>query len=87
MVKSKYKKSFGDFLISPKLVYLFKIRNYCQQVYSSQEKYNCGLREAKDYVDNIAVKHNVISSGGSGSGCSVLVLIGIGITLGAMFLL
>lgn len=50
-----------------------------------KDKYNCGLKEAKDFVDNIAVKHNVIS--GSGSGCSIIVLIGISITLGVMFLL
>lgn len=52
-----------------------------------KDKYNCGLKEAKDYVDGIAAKHNVISGGGSGSGCSIIVLIGISITLGAMFLL
>lgn len=49
------------------------------------DKYDCGLKEAKDFVDNIAVKHNAIP--GSGSGCSIIVLIGISITLGAMFLL
>ena len=45
MVKNEYKKSFGDFLYSPKLVYLFKITNYCQQVYSSLKK----LRKEKSY--------------------------------------
>ena len=52
-----------------------------------KDKFNCGLREAKDFVDNIAIKHNVLSCGGSGSGCSIIFLIGISITLGAMILL
>ena len=52
-----------------------------------KDKYNCGLKEAKDYVDNIAAKHNVVSGGGSGSGCSIIVLIGISLTLGAIAIL
>lgn len=50
-----------------------------------KDKYNCDLKEAKDTVDEIAVKHNVVS--GSGSGCSIIVLIGISLTLGALSLL
>lgn len=54
-----------------------------------KEKYNCGLREAKDAVDDIAAKHitDLTSASASGSGCSIIVLIGISITLGAMFML
>lgn len=54
-----------------------------------KEKYNCGLKEAKDAVDGIALKHYTPSEtdSSSGSGCSIIVLIGISITLGAMFML
>jgi DNA-directed RNA polymerase subunit RPC12/RpoP len=54
-----------------------------------KEKFNCGLKEAKDAVDDIAVKHiTELSSGtASGSGCSIIILIGIGVTLGVMFML
>lgn len=54
-----------------------------------KEKYNCGLREAKDAVDDIAAKHitDLTSASASGSGCSIIVLIGISITLGAIFML
>ena len=54
-----------------------------------KEKYNCGLREAKDAVDDIAAKHitDLTSASASGSGCSIILLIGISITLGAFFML
>ncbi len=54
-----------------------------------KEKYNCGLREAKDAVDDIAAKHitDLTSASASGSGCSIIILIGISITLGAFFML
>lgn len=51
-----------------------------------KETYNCGLKEAKDAVDSICVKHNV-GGGASGTGCSIIVLIGISITLGALAIL
>lgn len=52
------------------------------------DKYNCGLKEAKDYVDAVVAEHapDSTSSSTSGSGCSIIALIGISITLGAMFL-
>lgn len=54
-----------------------------------KEKYNCGLKEAKDAVDDIAAKHitEITSGAASGSGCSIIILIGISITLGALFML
>ena len=54
-----------------------------------KEKYNCDLKEAKDFVDDIAVKNYSAthSASASGSGCLVFVLIGVGITLSAMFIL
>jgi len=51
-----------------------------------KDTHNCGLKEAKDAVDSICVKHNV-GGGASGTGCSVIVLIGISLTLGALSLL
>lgn len=54
-----------------------------------KEKYNCGLKEAKDAVDDIATKHitELTSRAASESGCSIIILIGISVTLGAMFML
>ena len=54
-----------------------------------KDKYDCGLKEAKDAVDNIAAKHitELASGAGSGSGCSIIILIGISVTLSVMFLL
>ena len=51
-----------------------------------KETYNCGLAEAKDAVDSICAKHNVVGDV-SGTGCSIIVLIGISLTLGAIALL
>ena len=54
-----------------------------------KEQHNCGLKEAKDFVDDIAANnYSAISQvSGAGSGCSIIVLIGISITLGAMLML
>ena len=46
------------------------------------------LKEAKDAVDAVRANHYVESGGAaSGTGCSIIVLIGIGLTLGALALL
>ena len=50
-----------------------------------KDKYNCDLKEAKDTVDAVVAKHNIVPS--SGNGCSIIILIGMGLTLGVMFLL
>ena len=52
-----------------------------------KEKYNCGLKEAKDTVDEIAAKHITEVTSGAGRGCSIFFLIGISATLGALFML
>ena len=51
-----------------------------------KDKYNCDLKEAKDTIDEIAVKNNVVV-GSSGSGCSIIILVGISLTLGAIAML
>lgn len=50
------------------------------------DRYNCGLKDAKDAVEAVLENNNITLSA-SGNGCSIIVLIGISLTLGAMFLL
>lgn len=53
-----------------------------------KETYNCGLKEAKDIVDDICAKHyDEFGGATSGNGCSIIVLIGISLTLGALALI
>lgn len=50
-----------------------------------KDAHNCGLKEAKDAVDAICAKHYVGGDdNGSGTGCSIIVLIGIGLALSAL---
>ena len=52
-----------------------------------KETYNCDLKEAKDAVEEVMAKHVGELGNASGTGCSVIVLIGIGLTLGTIALL
>ena len=71
------------------IIHIIQTQGKISAVKWYKEKYNCGLKEAKDAVDDIAAKHiTELSSGAaSGSGCSIIILIGISVTLGAIFML
>lgn len=46
-----------------------------------KETYDVGLKEAKDFVEKVLVKHNLWNMGQSGSGCAVTLLVAITSTL------
>lgn len=52
-----------------------------------KETYNCDLKEAKDAVEEVMTKHHGEFDMASGTGCSIIILIGMGLTLGALALL
>ena len=78
--------SFSD--EESQIIHIIQTQGKISAVKWYKEKYNCGLKEAKDAVDDIAAKHvtELASGPTSGSGCSIIVLIGISITLGAMLM-
>ena len=51
------------------------------------EKYNIGLKEAKDRVDEVLIKHNLWNGGKMGGGCVVTILVAITSTLSLFLLL
>ena len=58
-----------------------KTQTKLQVVRGYKEKYNVGLKEAKDRVESVLVKHNLCEVGKSGSGCVITVLVAITSTL------
>ena len=51
------------------------------------ETYNIGLKEAKDRVDEVLIKHNLWNGGKIGGGCVVTILVAITSTLSLFLLL
>lgn len=59
-----------------------------QAVKMYRERYGCGLKEAKDAVDQIAAKHGIqYIQPNAGSGCVITLLIAMTSTLSLMFIL
>ena len=52
-----------------------------------KETYNVGLKEAKDRVDEVLIKHNLWNGGKIGGGCVVTILVVITSTLSLFLLL
>lgn len=52
-----------------------------------KETYNVGLKEAKDRVDEVLIKHNLWNKGKIGGGCVVTILVAITSTLSLLLLL
>lgn len=52
-----------------------------------KETYNVGLKEAKDRVDSVLIKHNLYEGGKSGSGCVITILVAITSTLSLFWFL
>lgn len=58
-----------------------RIHTILQVVKWYKETYNVGLKEAKDRVESVLIKHNLYEGGKSGSGCVVTFLVAITSTL------
>ena len=70
------------------IVEMLKSQGALTAVKLYKDKSGCGLKEAKDYVDSIIVKHNISPMASqSGQGCMLPILIAIASTASLLFLI
>lgn len=70
-----------------KITELFNTKGQIEAIKWYKDTHKCNLKEAKDAVDAIIGTDKTFSQNTSGTGCSVILLIGIGLTLGSIILL
>lgn len=94
-IRDKYHVHYGCTDVEPIILDLIEKGETLQAVKAYKEMHDCGLKEAKDYIDEIEKKlyperERNISNGqgnGNGNGCMITILIAITTTLSAFWLL
>lgn len=92
-IRDKYQVHYNGIDAEPIILDLIEKGAKLQAVKAYKEMHDCGLKEAKDYIDEIEKKlyperESSISNGnGNGNGCMITILIAITTTLSAFWLL